>query len=106
MFVVEVFRGRCAAADVKNRLPLVDESSSEMRAALLHEKCAENDLPKLEGNAGHQWFKQWRDMHGIAKKKVPGVKLNIPWNKVKWRIRMGVLGQYLPPARLLGNVPP
>lgn len=50
------------------------------------------DLPKLEGNAGAQWFKRWRAMYGITK-KVTGMKLKVPWAKVKRRVKV-----------LLGNI--
>ena len=41
-----------------------------MRNALLFAGWKESDLPKLEGNAGAQWFKRWRAEYGIVKRGV------------------------------------
>ena len=45
------------------------------------------NLPKLIGSAGYQWFWRWRQMYGIVK-KVCGMKLKVPWTKVKRRVRV------------------
>ena len=58
-----------------------------MRNALLFAGWKEDDLPKLEGNAGAQWFKHWRAEYGIVK-KVIGMKLKVPWGKVKKRVKV------------------
>ena len=67
-----------------------------MRAHLAHKMRAgelpEVDLPRLIGNAGHQWFRRWRRRFGIVR-KVCGMKLQVPWIKVKRRV-----------AVLLGNI--
>ena len=55
-------------------------------------KWPDADLPKLIGNAGHTWFLRWRRMYGIVR-KVTGMKLQVPWSKVRRRIRC-----------LLGNI--
>jgi hypothetical protein len=57
----------------------------ELRAELVHGGWPEADLPKLVGNAGHQWFRRWRLMYGIVR-KVVGMKLKVSWRKVKRRI--------------------
>ena len=49
------------------------KQAHEMRTALLQENWPEKDLPKLEGGAGHQWFRRWRKKYGIVK-KVTGMK--------------------------------
>ena len=63
---------------------LLMSKAREMRAALVAEKWPEKDLPMLEGAAGHQWFRRWRQRYGIVK-KVTGMKLKVPWRKVKRR---------------------
>ena len=67
---------------------LLMDKARDLRATLVSEKWPEKDLPKLVGNAGHKWFERWRKMYGIVK-KVTGMKLKVPWKKVKRRI--GVL---------------
>ena len=59
----------------------------ELRSELQASGWPEKDLPKLEDNAGAQWFKRWRKHYGIAR-KVTGMKLKVPWSKVKRRIRV------------------
>ena len=71
---------------------LLMKKARELRADLVHHGWREADLPKLVGNAGHQWFKRWRKMYGIVK-KVTGMKLKVSWVKLKRRIRV-----------LLGNI--
>ena len=63
------------------------KQARELRADLVHNGEPETSLPKLIGNAGHQWFKRWRETYGISK-KVTGMKLKVPWTKVKRRIRV------------------
>ena len=53
----------------------------------MSDKWPETALPKLEGNAGHKWFERWRKGYGIVK-KVTGMKLKVPWKKVKRRIKV------------------
>ena len=55
---------------------LLMKKARELRADLEHRGWREADLPKLVGNAGHQWFKRWREMYGIVK-KVTGMKLKV-----------------------------
>ena len=59
---------------------LLMDTARAMRAELLREKWAQKCLRKLEGNAGHQWFKRWRDTYGIAK-RVTGMKLKVSRGK-------------------------
>ena len=59
----------------------------ELKAELLLEGWSEAALPKLQGNAGVQWFRRWRQMYGIVK-KVTGMKLKVAWSKVKRRVRV------------------
>ena len=65
---------------------LIDKAR-EMRADLKANGWREEDLPKMENGAEHQWFKRWREKFGIVK-KVTGMKLKVPWVKVKKRIRV------------------
>ena len=64
----------------------------ELRQILLDDNWSEMDLPKLEGDAGRQWFRRWRLQYGIVK-KVVGMRLKVSWKKVKSRV-----------AVLLGNI--
>ena len=60
----------------------------ELRVELLSDpasRWSETDLPKLIGNAGHQWFLRWRKKYGITK-KVIGMKLKVAYRKVKRRV--------------------
>ena len=84
-FVDHVQRLKCRSDSV-----MLMNRARELRAELDFDKVP--NLPNLEGNAGHQWFWRWRAMYGI-KKKVTGMKLKVPWAKVKRRI-----------AVLLGNI--
>ena len=59
----------------------------EFRNVLLSEKYPEDELPKLDGNNGAQWFKRWREMYGIVR-KITGMKLKVPWKKIKRRVRV------------------
>ena len=61
------------------------KKARELRAALLQGQWPEEDLPKLEGGAGNQWFRRWRRTYGIVK-KVTGMKLKVSWKKAKRRI--------------------
>jgi hypothetical protein len=54
--------------------------------------CKEDALPKLTGPAGRKWFERWRNKYSIVK-KVTGMKLKVPWIRVKSRIKT-----------LLGNI--
>jgi len=57
------------------------KAAREFRVDLLHAGWLETSLPKLVGNAGHQWFSRWRRMYGIVKKQT-GMKLKVPWASV------------------------
>ena len=61
------------------------KKAKELSAELLHSGWTKKELPQLDGNAGHQWFRRWRQMYGISR-KVTGMKLKVPWAKVKKRI--------------------
>jgi hypothetical protein len=63
------------------------KKARELRGDLVHHGWRDADLPKLVGNDGNLWFKRWRAMYGIVK-KVTGMKLKVPWVKVKRRIRV------------------
>ena len=63
------------------------KKARELRGQLVHEGWIDKDLPKLIGNPGACWFKRWRRRYGIVK-KVTGMKLKVPWQKVKKRIRV------------------
>ena len=39
------------------------------------------------GNAGAQWFARWRKQYGITK-QVTGMKLKVPWSKVRRRVKV------------------
>ena len=71
---------------------LLMKKARDMRQVLVDEEQDENDLPNLEDNAGHCWFMRWRRRFGIVK-MVTGMKLKVPWEKVKRRVRV-----------LLGNI--
>ena len=71
---------------------LLMTKARELRADLSQRGWLDADLPKLVGNAGAQWFRRWRKIYGIVH-KVTGMKLKVPWAKVKRRIRV-----------LLGNI--
>ena len=58
-----------------------------MRDYLLAHGWPLASLPKLIGNAGIQWFRRWRKRYGIVR-KVLGMKLKVPWKKVKSRVRV------------------
>ena len=81
-FVDHVQRLMCRADSC-----LLMKKARELRTELEHAGWPQADLPKLEGNAGHQWFQRWRQMYGIVR-KVTGMKLKVPWAKVKRRIRV------------------
>ena len=66
---------------------LLMAKAREMRAELVDEEHDEADLPNLEDNAGHCWFRRWRLRYGIVK-KVTGMKLKVPWGKVKRRVKI------------------
>ena len=74
----------------------------ELRAQLLHQGSQPRDLPKLVGNAGHKWFERWRKMSGMSR-KVTGMKLKVSWKREVEDSCL--LGEYLPLACVLGNVP-
>ena len=59
----------------------------EMRGVLEAEGVPSKDLPKLIGDAGRQWFWRWRMQYGITK-QVIGLKLTVPWRKVKRRVKV------------------
>ena len=86
-FVDHVQRLMCRADS-----DMMMKKARELRADLLHGGWKEQDLPNLDGNAGAQWFMRWRERYGIVR-KVVGMKLQVPWVKVKRRIRV-----------LLGNI--
>ena len=54
----------CSRADAT----LIMKCCRELKAALISFGWSEADLPDLEGNAGAQWFKRWRQMFGIVYK--------------------------------------
>lgn len=66
---------------------LLMQHAREMRSHLLFKGWPDFNLPILDGNTGAQWFKRWRKRYGIVK-KVLGMKLKVPWKKVKKRIRV------------------
>ena len=66
---------------------LMMKEARNLRAVLYHGGVPEKELPKLIGNAGHAWFLWWRKTHGIVR-KVSGMKLKVPWAKVKRRIEI------------------
>jgi len=86
-FVDHVQRLQCRADSC-----LLMKEARDMRADLEARGWPMEDLPKLIGNTGAQWFKRWRETYGIVK-KVCGMKLKVPWAKVKRRIHV-----------LLGNI--
>ncbi len=86
-FVDHVQRLQCRADSC-----LLMKEARDMRADLEARGWPLADLPKLIGNTGAQWFKRWRETYGIVK-KVCGMKLKVPWAKVKRRIHV-----------LLGNI--
>ena len=59
----------------------------ESRVYLLRHGWADAELPKLVGNAGHQWFKRWRKTWNIVKKGT-GMKLKVSWKKVLRRVQV------------------
>jgi len=63
---------------------LLMDKARELRAALVHAAWPETDLPKLVGDPGKKWFQRWRRKYGIVK-KVVGMRLKVPWVKVKRR---------------------
>lgn len=63
------------------------QKAREMRGMLCADGVPHGDLPKLIGNAGAQWFKRWREQYGIVKQGI-GMKLTVPWTKVKRRVKV------------------
>ena len=84
---------------------LLMNKARDLRAALVTDGFPEMELPMMEGNAGYKWFERWRKSYGIVK-KVTGMKLKVPWRKVKRRVCTCFLGQFVPPASFLGNMSP
>ena len=66
---------------------LMLKKARELCIELKSNGMSDRDLPKLEGNAGHAWFKRWREMYNISR-RMTGMKLKVPWAKVKKRIRV------------------
>ena len=67
---------------------LMMDKARELRAWLLRQGgYLESELPKLLDNAGHTWFRRWRKRYGIVK-KATGLKMKVPWAKVKRRIEI------------------
>ena len=44
-------------------------------------------LPKLIGDAGRKWFQRWREHYGITMRRT-GMKLTVPWRKIKVRVKV------------------
>lgn len=57
------------------------ETARTHRVALLECGWQDNELPKLEGNAGAAWLRRWRLEHRIAI-KAGGLQLKVSWKKV------------------------
>ena len=67
---------------------LMMDKARELRAWLLRQGgYLESEMPKLLDNAGHTWFRRWRKRYGIVK-KATGLKMKVPWAKVKRRIEI------------------
>ena len=58
-------------------------------------------LPKLIGVAGKKWFQRWREHYGITMRRI-GMKLTVPWKKIKVRVK--VLLQNIFRLRALWNL--
>ena len=74
-YFVDVVQRLCCRADSM----LLMKKARELRAELLHDtsdRWTDSNLPRLVGNAGHAWFKRWRQKYGIVK-KVTGMKLKV-----------------------------
>ena len=82
---------------------LLMRQAREYRADLDAKGWRVEELPKLIGNAGAQWFRRWRQRYNITY-QVTGMKLKVPWKKVKRRVRV-LLGNIFR-LRALGAVPP
>jgi len=80
-FVDRVQRIMCRADSA-----LMMAKARELRAELAAGGLPQCELPKLIGNAGRAWLLRWRRMYGISR-KVTGMKLQVPWVKIKRRIR-------------------
>ena len=62
-FVDHVQRLRCRSDSC-----VLLAKARELRSELQASGWPEQDLPKLVGNAGAQWFKRWRKRYGIVRK--------------------------------------
>ena len=86
--LLQYFVNICQELSCRTDSLMLMQQAREFRAMLLHDvsgKWTESDLPKLIGNAGHQWFRRWRLKYGLTK-KVVGMKLKVAWRKVKKRV--------------------
>ena len=85
--LLQFFVDHLARLMSRNDSCLLMAKAREMRADLVLKGHDEDDLPNLEDNAGHCWFRRWRLRYGIVK-KVTGMKLKVPWGKVKRRVKV------------------
>ena len=81
-FVDYIQRLMCRADSI-----MLMTKAREMRRQLEDNGWPDASLPKLDGDAGRQWFKRWRATYGIVR-KITGMKLKVQWTKVKRRIRV------------------
>ena len=97
-FMLQYFVGFVQNLYVRTDASLMMRHARRLRLILLQDCCDDNQLPKIVGNAGAQWFRRWRHECGIIY-KTSGMQLKVPWSSILKRVRvlLGNISEFVPP---------